>query len=101
MTPAVWFSIDKDVLAPHEASTNWDQGGMPLDALLAFVHALGRHRRVLGADLCGDWSPANHRHLAKRIEAWRDQPQEHPQEAAERNARTNRRLLAALHEVAA
>ena len=100
-TQAVWFSIDKDVLAPHEAATNWDQGRMPLDALLGLVRTLSRGRRVLGADVCGDWSAANHRHVAKWIEARRDQPQERPDAAAERNALTNRRLFEALHEVAA
>ncbi|MGH8117609.1 MAG: hypothetical protein ACREPJ_09945, partial [Rhodanobacteraceae bacterium] len=71
---AVWITIDKDVLPEQEALTNWDQGQMPLTALVAMLRAVGEHKRVLGADICGEYSPARHRNWLKRIEAHMDQP---------------------------
>ncbi|CAN7535533.1 arginase [Bosea sp. LjRoot90] len=55
-TPAIWLTIDKDVLAPADACTNWDQGELPLSHLLAAVERLAGERRIIGADVCGDWS---------------------------------------------
>lgn len=52
----LWITLDKDVLAPAEAATNWDQGAMPLDAVLEVIARVARGRRVLGVDVCGDWS---------------------------------------------
>ncbi|HET7561535.1 MAG TPA: hypothetical protein VFJ87_04050 [Rhodanobacteraceae bacterium] len=73
-TPAVWITIDKDVLPEHEAVTNWDQGQMPLQALEAMLRAVGACKRILGADVCGEYTPPRHRNWLKRLEAWRDQP---------------------------
>jgi arginase family enzyme len=73
-TEAVWISIDKDVLPENEVVTNWDQGEMPLDALLAFVRAIARDKRVIGADLCGEYAPPAHGNVFKRIESRLDQP---------------------------
>jgi arginase family enzyme len=73
-TDAVWISIDKDVLAENEVVTNWDQGEMPLDALLAFVRGIARAKRVIGADICGEYAPIAHANLFKRIESRLDQP---------------------------
>ncbi|MGH8214940.1 MAG: hypothetical protein ACREPZ_04520 [Rhodanobacteraceae bacterium] len=73
-TDAVWITIDKDVLPEHEALTNWDQGRMPLEALLAMLRAIGARKRILGADVCGEYSPPHHVNWLKRIEARRDQP---------------------------
>ncbi|TAN04994.1 MAG: arginase [Rhodanobacteraceae bacterium] len=73
-TDAVWITIDKDVLPEHEALTNWDQGDMPLAALVATLYAVGQRKRVLGADVCGEYSPPHHANWFKRIEARMDQP---------------------------
>lgn len=73
-TDAVWITIDKDVLPEHEAVTNWDQGHMPLAALLAMLHEVGTHKRVLGADVCGEYSSPRHANWLKRIESRLDQP---------------------------
>lgn len=70
----VWATIDKDVLPEREALTNWDQGQMPVAALTTILHAIGQRRRVLGADICGEYSPLRHRNWLKRIEARMDQP---------------------------
>ncbi len=47
----VYLSIDKDVLRPEDARTDWDQGTMSADTLLALIRALGP--RLAGADICG------------------------------------------------
>jgi arginase family enzyme len=73
-TEAIWITIDKDVLPEHEALTNWDQGHMPLAALLAMLRAAGERKRVLGADICGEYSPPRHANWLKRIESKMDQP---------------------------
>jgi len=51
----VYISIDKDVLDPADAATDWDGGSMRLRTLLYALVALRRHRRILGVDLCGEW----------------------------------------------
>jgi len=101
-TDAVWLSIDKDVLPPSEALTNWDQGRMPLDAVVRIIRALGAHKRIVGADICGEYSPPQHRNPFKRWEARMDQPQSNVPAASElaRNEATNRVLLGAIAGVA-
>ena len=47
----VYLSIDKDVLCPADARTDWDQGTMTAETLLDLVRALGP--RLAGADICG------------------------------------------------
>lgn len=97
-TEAVWITLDKDVLPEREALTNWDQGRMPLDAVLAVIKAVGARKRVLGADVCGEYSPPLHRNLFKRIESRMDQPRRTQADAAElaRNAGTDRALATSL-----
>lgn len=97
-TEAVWITLDKDVLPEQDAITNWDQGWMPLDAVRALIHAVGTHKRILGADICGEYSPPAHRNLFKRIESSMDQPLRAHVDAAElaRNAQVNRALAVSL-----
>jgi len=97
-TDAVWITIDKDVLPEDEVVTNWDQGHMPLDAVLRFVRALVAERRLIGADICGEYAPAVHANPFKRIEARIDQPRRDDVTAANlaANERVNRALLGAL-----
>jgi arginase family enzyme len=56
-TRAIWLTIDKDVLGPDEAVTNWDQGGLPLARLLEAVEHLSLNAEIVGVDVCGDYSP--------------------------------------------
>ena len=100
-TEAVWISLDKDVLAEAEALTNWDQGQMPLAAVVQIIAAVGAHKRIVGADICGEFSQAAHANWLKRWEARMDQPQR--QAAADllaRNEATNRELLVAIEKAA-
>jgi len=97
-TEAVWISVDKDVLPESEVVTNWDQGQMPLAALLRFVRATVAQRRVIGADICGEYAPLVHANVFKRWEARLDQPHRAEVAAArlKDNERVNRALLAAI-----
>jgi arginase family enzyme len=96
-TDAVWISIDKDVLPEETVLTNWDQGRMPLDALLAFVDAIGGARRVIGADISGEYAPIAHANPLKRWESRLDQPRRASDATAlEANERVNRALVTAL-----
>lgn len=98
-TEAIWLTIDKDVLQPADAGTNWDQGEMPLDALLEGIRRLARGKRVLGADVCGDYMPPDFgRNILKRIESWQDHAPAPAAAICARNAAANRAIMDALKE---
>lgn len=50
----IYLSIDKDVLAPAFATTNWDQGSLTLDALKNYITSFTANRKILGIDICGE-----------------------------------------------
>ena len=50
----LYISVDKDILTREDAVTNWDQGQVGLDELLACVRAAFGGRRVIGMDVCGE-----------------------------------------------
>jgi arginase family enzyme len=101
-TDAVWLTIDKDVLPESEALTNWDQGQMPLRAILDLIRGIGARKRIAGADICGEFSPPALRNPFKRIESLIDRPQRSADGAGlARNEAVNRELLAAICQVAA
>lgn len=54
----VYLSIDKDVLSPDWARTNWDQGTMTLPELKGIIARIAAAREVLGIDVCGGLSEA-------------------------------------------
>ena len=49
----VYISVDKDVLMPDFARTDWDQGRMSLAQLETAVLRATAGHRLLGADVCG------------------------------------------------
>ncbi|HSE10997.1 MAG TPA: arginase family protein [Rudaea sp.] len=101
-TDAVWLTIDKDVLPESEALTNWDQGQMPLRAILDLVAGIGARKRIVGADICGEFSVPAMPGLFKRIESRLDRPQRSADPARlARNEAVNRELLAAIGRAAA
>lgn len=57
-TEAVYVTIDKDVLRREDAGTNWDQGRTSLAFLKTLVQRAVQGRRLIGADVVGDWSKA-------------------------------------------
>jgi len=73
-TDTVYLTIDKDVLVEPESFTNYPgyQGTMTLDELLAAVSLIGKRKRILGVDVCGEGSHASVRgYLFKRFYAWK------------------------------
>lgn len=97
----IWLTIDKDVLDPADAATNWDQGGMPLDFLLQAIEALARRNRIIGIDICGEYSSPQFRNWFKRHEARSDHAAYASPPDLARNERTNRLILETLERVAA
>ena len=75
-TMPVYISLDKDVLSPEDAATDWSQGGLRLDGLTTLLHALFSNYHVCGFDVCGEALPDD------------DAP------AHRRNNEANRRILA-------
>lgn len=99
-TDSVWFSIDKDVLRLEDAGTNWDQGEMSFEALLDGVRRLARGKRVIGADICGDYSDRRFNgNLVKRIEVWRERAVRPDAALLKRNMDVNRDLIGELSKV--
>lgn len=105
-TEAVYVTIDKDVLRAADASTNWDQGRTSLELLKALILKATAARRLVGADIVGDWSKAVYggglpAALMKQGEALLDQPWWGPGEAAcAANEPVNLELLALMQEMA-
>lgn len=97
-TEAVWITLDKDVLPEEAVLTNWDQGAMPLAAVLELIDAAGARKRVIGADVCGEYSPPRHANIFKRVEARLDQPSRGMVDTARlaRNRQVNHALATAL-----
>jgi hypothetical protein len=78
-TEAVYVTIDKDLLSPGEAGTNWDQGRTSVAFLHDLIAGAVAGRQLIGADVVGDWSAADYGGrlldgLLKRGEAILDQP---------------------------
>ncbi|MGH8079962.1 MAG: hypothetical protein ACREP7_05260 [Lysobacter sp.] len=94
----LYLSVDKDVLRPQDAMTNWDQGQMRADALLDSIERI--RPRLIGSDVTGDISIAAYPQRWKRMLAAVD-GQQPPDPAtlqawqAQQHA-LNRRLLAAI-----
>jgi len=62
---------------------------------------VGACKRIVGADVCGEFSAANHSNWLKRWEARMDQPRREPEaERLARNEATNRELLVAIEKAA-
>jgi hypothetical protein len=99
--PAVWITIDKDVLRPGEAITNWDQGEMGLDHIIAAVQRLASSFRIVGIDVCGDYSQPRLKDPLRAFLSWSDHPDLpfHTDGDLAVNDRTNARLVAAFREV--
>ncbi|MFG1380983.1 arginase family protein [Xanthobacter versatilis] len=91
----LWITLDKDVLGPDEAVTNWDQGRLPLHLVLQAITRFARHRPVLGMDVCGDYSPEGDNGALRTLLANldRDQRRDPHGNAIAVNGATNGRIL--------
>lgn len=100
-TETIWITIDKDVLSEQDVLTNWDQGQMRLPALLHMLEVIGNAKRILGADICGEYAVPNFSNALKRIEVHMDQPlRGDVTTMLKQNESVNRLLLAMIHKVA-
>ncbi|MBS1189250.1 MAG: hypothetical protein H6R10_1042 [Rhodocyclaceae bacterium] len=92
----VYLSIDKDVLAPEVARTNWDQGCLQLDHIERVIMALSG--RLVGSDITGEISIHRYRTPWKRwLSALDDQPPVAEEDLGRWQSQqldVNRRLLA-------
>lgn len=52
---AVYISIDKDVLCPKDAVTDWDQGQLRLIELKRLLHSIAKKESIVGIDICGEY----------------------------------------------
>ncbi len=50
----LYISIDKDVLCTADSITDWDQGEMTLEELLADLKNIFSNHTIIGVDICGD-----------------------------------------------
>jgi len=93
----VYISIDKDVLDPVYALTDWEQGRLTLDDLVAIIQTLCGSSNVVGADVCGEQAPDPLRGLWKRYDAGRleDKRAKDWARVNELNQRTNLAILGA------
>ena len=54
----VYISLDKDVLDEGSAITDWDQGVVTLSDLLRLLDIIFKNEKVIGMDICGEYSGA-------------------------------------------
>lgn len=72
-TEGVYITIDKDVLLESEnfAAYRGRQGSLSLNELLLALSLIGKHKRILGADVCGECSHSSFQSsMAKRLLLW-------------------------------
>ncbi len=50
----LYISVDKDVLRPEDARTNWNQGELELETLLCCLKEALASRVLIGMDVCGE-----------------------------------------------
>lgn len=54
----VYISIDKDILYQGDAITDWDQGDVTIGDLLKLIEVIFENEKVIGMDICGEYSGA-------------------------------------------
>ena len=50
----IYISIDKDVLSPKFAVTNWDQGSLSLKKIKELFQIIATKQEIIGIDICGE-----------------------------------------------
>jgi len=94
----VYLSIDKDVLARDVVQTNWDQGVMRLEELMAAIRML--RRRIIASDVVGEVSAYRYRSRFKRFLSGLDRQPVIPEQTLNdwqtQHQQVNRQLLSLL-----
>lgn len=49
-----YISVDKDILCPEDASTDWSQGDLRIGELELFLRLVFSRQKVIGMDVCGE-----------------------------------------------
>lgn len=70
----LYVSVDKDVLCPEDASTDWSQGDMKLEELERCLKTVFHSQSIIGMDVCGESgnSPLNEYGNGKLLNIWKD-----------------------------
>ena len=72
----VYITIDKDVLSPEYAVTNWEEGMLPLEGLLVILKIIKDHLNVVGVDICGDYSKIRIHSVFKKMISYLGHPKD-------------------------
>lgn len=96
---SIWVTFDKDVLEIEDAVTNWDQGKMKLWQVLYAVEQLSLGSRIVGIDICGDYSLPRFSDPFRQFLSWIDRanPNVDPKAAVQVNDMTNRKIISFLN----
>lgn len=73
-TQHVYVSVDKDCLRLEDAITNWEQGTLPLETVIACITSIRESHAIVGADTVGDYSPPVFTSPLKWIGSFLDRP---------------------------
>jgi arginase family enzyme len=100
-TENVYISVDKDCLRSQDAITNWEQGTLPLETVLACIQSIREAHVIVGADSVGDYSPPLFNSPLKWIGSFLDRPanalcMNSHKEASEINSIANSKLANSL-----
>jgi len=68
---SVYLSLDKDCLRRDQLETDWEQGGLRIEELLAGVRTLSAAVHLCGVDICGDKAARPLQNWAKRLDTGR------------------------------
>lgn len=71
----LYISIDKDVLSPAYAATNWDQGSLDIATLKEIIAGLATNHKIIGVDICGERArdfAGDERHTVQEADALND-----------------------------
>ena len=97
----IYLTIDKDVLSPDDAHTNWDQGVMRLTEMQQIILAM--RGRVVGSDITGEVSTYHYQSRFKRFLSGLDEQPDIEKEALQRwqqqHQSINQQLLMAIEAV--
>ncbi len=98
-TGEVYISVDKDCLQCTGAVSNWGAGELEVASVCAAIERIGGAKRIVGADITGEWSAGTPRNglfrVISQLDHWPVQPVPSPA-ALENNAKTNAALQNAL-----
>lgn len=72
----IYVSFDKDVLTADDAVVNWDSGKLRLPHALEILDGIFEScdARLVGMDVCGDWSPVVTQGAFRRCLHWLEHP---------------------------